>query len=845
MNLCSVLLPLPLPQSFSYTFDDALLPQIAVGVRVIVPFGARRYYTAIVTEVLPPNAQNGAQDGAQNEAQPAATELKSVLQVLDSRPVVLPETLKLWQWMAQYYLCSMGEVMRAALPSGMKLESETTVCARSEYEEDEDNRLTPAEREVLRLLGTKPISIAALEKLTERKNLLPVVRRLVDTGAVTVQEEITPAYKPKTTRMVRLVMPPGSCMEAQGLSRPANARLTECFALVGRAEKQQKLLLKLLDMSGVMTTGTTQPIEQSALLNAVGCTTATLTELRRKGIVTIEETTLATAQPDDASTDTAQPHPLSEAQQAAHDAIVEAFRTQDVCLLHGVTSSGKTEVYMHLMQRCLDSGRSVLMMLPEIALTTQLTARLRRVFGKNMVVYHSKLSDRGRVEIWHSLLNDDTPRLVVGVRSSVLLPLRRVGLIIVDEEHEPSFKQQDPAPRYHGRDTAIVLAHLLGAKVLLGSATPSLESYYQALTGKYAFVQLTRRHADRPLPRIELTSMLQARREHSMSGPFTPHLVQLMRQTVGGGKQVILFQNRRGFAPMVECPQCAWSPRCPRCDVSLTYHKSTGRMTCHYCGYTQPIPGRCPSCGGEVMEQVGYGTERIEESVKALMPQVRTSRMDTDTTAGRNSYDRLLREFGEGKSQVLIGTQMVSKGLDFNDVALVGVMNADAMLKMPDFRAAERAFQLMEQVAGRAGRHGGGSVVIQCSDPNHPLLRRVVAHDYEGMVRDQLTDRKRFGYPPYTRMIALYLKGRYEDRTERLAQHYAQLLRRIFGDRVLGPEAPIVSRIKLFYIRMILIKIERNASTTDVRQNLLWADEQMHQDPDYARAVIYYDVDPM
>jgi primosomal protein N' (replication factor Y) len=813
-----------LPQSFTYTYDDALLDAIIVGVRVLVPFGAHKYYTGLVTAVGQPEAEGGK-----------AVELKAVMQVLDRRPVVRPEGMRLWQWMANYYMCTVGEVMRAALPSGMKLESETSVCAQPEYEEEEDARLSPTEREVLAKLGAKPISIAALEKLTERRNLLPVVRRLVDLGAAYVQEEITPEYRPKTTRMVRLQLP----------QEGWDARLKEYFHLVGRAEKQQKLLLKLLDASTVMHTGTVVPVEQSALLRTVGCTPAVLHELRRKGIVAIEDCAVAPTPGAETGAERAALNPLSEAQQAAHDAIRAVFGRQEVCLLHGVTSSGKTEVYMHLVERCIAEGRSVLMMLPEIALTTQLTSRLRRVFGASMVVYHSKLSDRQRVEIWQQLLDDDTPRLIVGVRSSVLLPLHRLGLIIVDEEHEPSFKQQDPAPRYHGRDTAIVLAHLMGAKVLLGSATPSLESYYLALQGKYGLVSLTRRHADRPLPQIQLVSTLEARRDHNMTGPFTPQLVAAMRQTMMEGRQTILFQNRRGFAPLVECPQCAWTPRCPRCDVSLTYHKSSRRMTCHYCGYTQPIPARCPSCGGEVMEQIGYGTERIEESVHQLVPQARTVRMDTDTTGGRNSYDRLLRDFADGRSHILIGTQMVSKGLDFNGVSLVGVMNADAMMKMPDFRAAERAFQLMEQVAGRAGRHGGGRVLIQCADPQHPLLRRVVAHDYEGMVRDQLQDRQRFGYPPFTRMIALYLKGRYEDRTERLAQHYAALLRRVFGERVLGPDAPSVARVKLFYIRMILIKIEREASPVEVRRNLQWADEQMHTDPDYARAVIYYDVDPM
>jgi primosomal protein N' (replication factor Y) len=804
-------------------------PQIAVGVRVIVPLGARRYYTGLVMEVLPPEAELPT-------AGKKEVKLKEVVQVLDSRPVVPPESRRLWQWMAHYYICSEGEVMKAAFPSGMKMESETTVCAQPEFEEGEDEPLTPSERELLCALGNKPCSIATLEKRTERHNLLPVIRRLVEAGAVYVQEEIAPTYRPKTIQMVRLVLPTGEL-------RPA---LDTYFRMVNRSTQQEKLLLKLLDDSGVLGTGVATAVERAALLKAVGCTAAPLNELRKKGIVEI--VTQEAPRRDTATTEDAPllpPNPLSEAQQEALDGICRAFETQQVCLLHGVTSSGKTEVYIHLIRKAWERGQCVLMMLPEIALTTQLTARLRRVFGRGMVVYHSKLSDRQRVEIWQQILDDDHVRLVVGVRSAVLLPLRHLGLIIVDEEHEPSFKQQDPAPRYHGRDTAIVLARLHGAKVLLGSATPSLESYYLALRGKYGLVSLTRRHADRPLPAIQLVSMKEPRREQVMTGPFTPTLLGALRQTFSAGKQAILFQNRRGFAPLVECPACSWSPRCPRCDVSLTYHKGARSMTCHYCGYTQPLPERCPSCGGTVMEQIGYGTERIEELARSVLPQARTLRMDTDTTGRRDSYEQYIRRFEEGHSNLLIGTQMVSKGLDFNGVNLVGILNADALMKQPDFRAMERAFQLMEQVAGRAGRHGGGRVLIQCTDPHHPLLQFVLAHDYVGMAQSQLSDRQRFGYPPFTRMIALYLKGRYEERLDRVARHYAALLQRTFGNRVLGPDAPPVSRVKLFYIRKILLKIERDASPDEVRRCLTQADAEMQHDPDYSRVVIYYDVDPM
>lgn len=768
MLYADLILPVPLDQTFTYIIPDQLEGRVQTGQRVSVPFGRSHTYTGIIVGLTPHKPE-------------VSYELRPIAQLLDDRPIIRRYQYEFWQWLAHYYMCTIGDVMKAALPSQLKPEE-----------------------------GREGV----------------------------IRED----FKAKTRTMVRIEL---------------KDDLKAAFDALQRSPQQQNLFMRLLDMSHALQKKEADPVPKDELLKASGASAAIFNEVRKKGLLTTfeQEVSRLDAAPSaiaDADA-TVPPHPLTTAQQTALRQVCNALHDRQVCLLHGVTSSGKTEVYMHLIQEVIGQGRQVLLMVPEIALTTQLCQRLRRVFGRDMLVYHSKLSDTDRVEIWKRMLEGDpnplhthqpTPKLVVGVRSSIFLPFEQLGLIIVDEEHEPSYKQQDPAPRYHGRDAAIVLASRHGAKVLLGSATPSLESLWLAQQGRFGLVRLTERHAGAVLPRISLVAM----REMVDGSAFTAPLVQRISHALHEGQQAILFQNRRGYSQQVECQACGWTPRCPRCDVTLTYHKRTRSLECHYCGYRMPWPRRCPICNAEKLDSQGYGTERIEESLHELLPAARCLRMDTDSTSTRRSYERIIDDFSSHKANVLIGTQMVTKGLDFDAVSTVGILNADALMNFPDFRSHERAFQLMEQVAGRAGRREGqqGEVIIQCHDPRHPLLQQVVAHDYLQMAQQQLADRQRYGYPPFTRLIMIYMKGRYEDRLDALMAQYAAQLRYTFGDRVLGPEAPAVSRVKNMYIRQILLKVEREASTQEVRRLLTLIQQRMQQnDQEFARVAFYYDVDPV
>lgn len=755
-----LILPVPVPRTFTYRLPDGMECRARVGMRACVPFGKNHVYTGIIIGLVP--------------KAPEGVEVKDILELLDDAPIVRNQQLSFWQWIAGYYMCAIGDVMKAAMPSELKPEEGKQGVIRADF-------------------------------------------------------------KPKMKNFVRIIL---------------KEELAGVFDQLKRSPKQQLLFMALLDRSHALHKQTPDDIAQDELLRISDCSYESLRELVKKGLCQIVEQEVSRIDSGEYDIDGLQPiHDLTEMQRIAYRQICHSFKDHQVTLLHGVTSSGKTEIYMHLMQEVLSQGRQILMMVPEIALTTQLCMRLRRVFGPRMLVYHSKLSEPERVEIWRRLLQDDSDvDIILGVRSSIFLPFRQLGLIIVDEEHEPSYKQQDPAPRYHGRDLSIVLAAKHGAKVLLGSATPSLESWYLAQQNKYGLVQLKERHAGVSMPDIQLVSMTEARKQQGMQGPFTPRLLAALGHTLRMGKQAILFQNRRGYSPVVECQCCGWTPHCPRCDVSLTYHKRTRMLSCHYCGYQTPWPAQCPVCGNQKLDLQGFGTERIEDTLQQFLPVARPLRMDTDTTGSRKSYERLIADFESRKSNVLIGTQMVSKGLDFSQVQIVGVLNADSLMNFPDFRAHERAFQLMEQVAGRAGRREGqeGQVLIQCSDVRHKLLHQVIAHDYESMAVTQLADRQKYGFPPFTRLIAIYLKGRYEDRTRALAVQYADALRNSFGSRVLGPEAPGISRIKSFYIQQILLKVEREANTSSVRQylNAIY-DAMVKSNPEMLKIVFYYDVDPM
>ena len=751
-----VILPLPLAGSFTYRLNEELAPAVETGSRVVVQFGIKRHYTAIVVRKHTDTPQGDY-------------EIKSVTEVLDTTPIVQPAQLSLWQWMADYYMCSIGEVYKAAFPTGLKVESRTAV-------------------------------------------------------------------KPKKEIHVRL----GEAYRSEeGLN---NALLT-----LKRAAKQQQLLLKLIELAGCKAPdfASNCEVSRNALLEASGASPAVLAGLIDKRVVKLYEVKVEPAH-DAVIEETTTLSSLNTHQQTAFDNINKVWQTRNVCLLHGVTSSGKTEVYIHLINEQLLQGKQVLYLLPEIALTQQMTDRLRRAFGAKLGVYHSKFSDAERAEVWRRQLTDKPYEIILGVRSSVFLPFKDLGLVIVDEEHEATYKQQDPAPRYHARSVAVMLASHYGGKVLLGTATPSIESYYNAQCGKYGLVQLTERYNQVQLPRIEVVDIKDEYRRKRMYGPFSTALHDAMQDALSHGKQIILFQNRRGYAPMLECEACGWVPKCDRCDVSLTYHQQQQRLVCHYCGNVYSIPSKCPSCGTQALSKRGMGTERIEEEVHRYFPTARVARMDLDSTRTKNAGEQLISDFQEGRTDVLIGTQMVSKGLDFDNVHVVGIINADTMLNYPDFRSFERSFQLMAQVAGRAGRRGQqGLVILQTKNADFPIIRQVVNNDYPALYADQTAEREYFHYPPYFRLIYIYIKGRDERNVIHTAEVIGEHLHHYFADRVLGPEAPAVARVQGLHIRKLMLKAEPSLGVARVRQCLHTIEQYAADKGLLSGVTVYYDVDPM
>jgi primosomal protein N' (replication factor Y) len=814
-----VILPLPLQGTFTYALPPEMAEEVSVGCRVVVQFGQKKFYTAIVCRV--------------HDVRPEGNyEVKAVSLLLDASPVVTEEQLSFWRWIADYYLCSLGDVYKAALPSGLKLESESVVEYNPEFEAE--SPLSQREQQIMDLLSVDEVqSVTRLERESGLKNILPVIKSLLEKEAIFMKEEIRRNYKPRMETRVRFC------------GAPTERQLNVLFDTLKRAQKQLDLLMRFVELSGYLA-GEVREVSKRQLLDAAHASDAVLKGLVDKKILEfyqVEIGRLAAAAKEEESLSLKS---LSAPQQRAMEEISECFRTKNVCLLHGVTSSGKTEVYIHLINEALSQGRQVLYLLPEIALTTQITERLRAAFGSKLGVYHSKFPDAERVEIWRKQLSDSPYEIIVGVRSSIFLPFARLGLVIVDEEHENTYKQQDPAPRYNARNGAIVLAAMYGAKVLLGSATPSIESWFNATSGKYGLVTMTERYQEIKLPEIIPVDVKELRRKKRMSGQFSPLLLQYVREALDAQEQVILFQNRRGFAPMVECRTCGWVPRCKNCDVSLTYHKGINQLTCHYCGYTYQVPKACPACNGTEIVSRGFGTEKVEDDIKVIFPEASVARMDLDTTRTRSAYERIIADFERGRTNILIGTQMVSKGLDFDNVSVVGILNADTMLNYPDFRAYERAFQLMAQVAGRAGRKGKqGRVVLQTRDVEHPIIGQVIGNRYEEMVRAQLDERQMFRFPPYHRLIYVYLKHRDERVLDNAALVMAGRLRANFGSRVLGPDKPPVARIQTLFIKKIVLKIEVNASMERARELLLTVQREMLQEPAYKSLLVYYDVDPM
>lgn len=814
-----VIVPLPVAGQYTYSVPADLEDKVKAGCRIVVPFGSKKFYTAIVTSV--------------HQNAPETYETKDLVEVLDTSPVLLKRQYDFWKWLADYYLCTLGDVYKAALPSGMKLESETLVVSNPEFEADKP--LPEKEQRILDLLSDDSEQcITQLEKASGIKNLLPVIKSLLEKEAIRVKEELKRSYKPRVEVRVRLT---------EGMQ--AEETVHRLFDTLARAPKQLALLMKYIELSGWSgEKKNPKEVSRKALLDATGATNSVFNGLVEKHI--FETYTFEIGRLSEGPVETVGLNPLSMAQQRAYTEILAHFHQKNVCLLHGVTASGKTEIYIHLIQQAIQAGKQVLYLLPEIALTTQITERLRRVFGNRLGIYHSKFPDAERVEIWRKQLTDQDYDVILGVRSSVFLPFRRLGLVIVDEEHENTYKQQEPAPRYHARNAAIMLASMFGAKTLLGTATPSIETYYNAVNGKYGWVQLTERHQQIQLPHIEVVDIKELVRKKRMTAQFSPLLLQKIREALDQKEQVILFQNRRGFAPMIECRTCGWVPKCKNCDVSLTYHKGLNQLTCHYCGYTYQVPKSCPACGGVELMNRGFGTEKIEDDIKLIFPEARVARMDLDTTRTRTAYERIIADFEEGKTDILIGTQMVSKGLDFDRVSVVGILNADSMLNYPDFRSYERAFQLMAQVAGRAGRKNKqGLVVLQTKSPDLPLIHQVVANDYNGLYQTQIDERRLFKYPPFYRLIYVYLKHRKEGVLEQAADLMAGYLRNGLGDRVLGPDRPPVSRIQTLFIRKIVVKIEQQASMSKVREYLQKVQRAIIEDERFRSLLVYYDVDPM
>ncbi|MBQ9092773.1 MAG: primosomal protein N' [Prevotella sp.] len=743
MNYVDCILPLGLEGLFTYSVPEGLEPRVKPFTRLLVPLGKSKRYTALAVRI--------------HDEKPEGVEVKAIIDVLDDMPVLLPSQYELWRWMAEYYICPIGDVYRAAMPAGLKQED---------------------------------------------------------------------GYSAKTETWVRLAE------KYRGETELSVAR-----AIIKRAVKQLQVLDAFVSLSG--TDGT---VTREELMNVTHATSAVVKALVDRGILEAYEV------PVGRLNTTGEAHhenikPLSEAQTKAYEEVEEAGTVP--VLLQGVTGSGKTEIYIHLIKKAIDEGKQVLYILPEIALTVQIMQRLHRVFGDEMGIYHSKYSDAERVEIWQKQLSDTPFRLILGARSAVLLPFTDLGLIIVDEEHDPSFKQQDPAPRYHARSVAMMLARHHGAKVVLGTATPSMESFHNALSGKYRLVQLTERYSGLQLPKIEIVNTADMQRRKVMYGPFSPPLVRAIKSAVDAGQQVILFLNRRGFAPIVECRECGWVPKCENCDVSLTMHKTTGQLTCHYCGYTYTVPQKCPSCFCTDIRDHGFGTEKVEEKLLELFPEVKVARMDLDTTRTKNAHARIIADFTAGKTNVLIGTQMVSKGLDFGNVSVVGILNADSILNNPDFRAYERGFQMLSQVAGRAGRKGRqGYVILQTKQPDVPVIGQVVRNDYRAFYKMQLEERQMFRYPPFNRVIYVYLRHSKDPVVETAGIEMGGRMRQMFGTRVLGPDRPAVARVKSMNIRKIVLKLEPGIDLPRVRLCLRKIMAEMLRDKRYASLQIYYDVDP-
>ncbi|WP_333809711.1 replication restart helicase PriA [Flavobacterium sp.] len=808
-----VVLPLAVSKTFTYQVSEAEFHYIQIGMRVAVPFGKTKIYTALVLN--------------KTNTPPQLYEAKEIHQILDEKPVVNKHQIEHWKWIASYYMCSLGEVFRSALPSGYILESETIISAKENVEINSDE-LKDDEYLILEALKSQSsISVQEVIKILGKKTVFPIINRLLAKGALVLQEEISEQYKPKLVRYIRL--------QQEFLQQE---RLAELLEVLFKAKKQRELVLHYFQLQAREKT----PISVKKLIETSGSSVAIVKSLVDKTI--FEEYYIAQDRVTFNKEDDSQ-FTLSEAQQVAFDSIQENFKTFDVNLLHGVTASGKTEIYIKLLEQYIKEGKQVLFLLPEIALTTQLVQRLTAYFGNEVAVFHSKYTNNERIEVWNQVLeNSSKAKVVIGVRSALFLPFSNLGCIIVDEEHEQTFKQQDPAPRYHARDAAIVLAKQHGAKVVLGSATPSLETYYNVQSKKYGLTELKVRFGNVVLPEIQLVDLKDKYFRKKMSGHFSDELLEAITETLSKGEQVILFQNRRGFSPYVECMTCGHVPHCPSCDVSLTYYKFKNQLRCHYCGHSIANPTHCHSCQSVDLTTKGFGTEQIEMELKALFPEKNIGRMDQDTTRGKFGFEKIIDSFKNREIDVLVGTQMLAKGLDFDNVTLVGILNADNLLNQPNFRAYERAYQMMMQVSGRAGRsEKKGKVVIQTYNPYHNTIQQVLGNDYIGMYREQIYERQNFKYPPFFRLVKLTLKHRDFDKLKEGSMWLYNVLSQNLDMPVLGPEEPAINRIRNEYIRTIMVKIPVQKHLGNTKKNIAKVLMSFEAVPQYRSIKTKVDVD--
>ena len=806
-----VILPLALADSYTYLIPKELERIIQPGFRVLVPFGKSKFYTAIVLRI--------------HQNKPDNIALKEIHSPLDSHPIVNQHQLKLWEWISFYYMAPMGDVYNAALPAQLKLESKAYVTLAADYQYSGDT-LTPTEQEIIDYLQLtdRPQQIAELSRNLDNKNILYHINALSTKKVVSVGQTIHPKYREKTEKHIRI--------------HPQFDQSIATEVLKG-APKQWELYQFIADF---LKNNNLKSIGRKELLANGSFSAAIVSALIKNEVLEQYEQTASRLVTDTSATKEAKE--LTPHQQEAYTQIKAVFEEKDACLLHGITSSGKTEIYIQLINDALQQGKQVLYLLPEIALTTQLTNRLQAVFGNDLGIYHSRIKDNVRAEIWHKMISDDPFKIIIGVRSSVFLPFHNLGLVVIDEEHDQSYRQADPSPRYHGKNTAIMYAHFQHAKTLLGSATPSIESYYNALSGKYGLVNLTERFENMALPEINVVNTKELRRKKMMKSLLSPLLLEQMEEALSNKQQVILFRNRRGFAPIIECKDCAYTPKCEHCDVTLTYHKYQNKLKCHYCDASYPMPDNCPECSEESLQQLGSGTEQLEEEVAKLFPEAIVARMDTDTTRGAKSYEQILTDFSRGKSHILVGTKMVSKGLDFDNVRVVGVIQADSLLNFPSFRSHEEGFQMITQASGRSGRKGvAGTVIIQTSNPDQPIFEYIRNNDYESFFNAQIAERKLFRYPPFYRLIAIKLRHKHETNVSQCADYFAMLLKKTLGERVLGPAVPAVGRVQQYYIREILLKMEIGYPVAQVRTILKQHEWTTRERTKFKYVRIHYEVD--